>query len=338
MTNKTTNFQWMIESSEFLNQLPIGLFVIDSDFIVYIWNRIMVKWLGIRTDEILHHTINEFFPNFNRLRSSGLFEPVFQAGSPLFLSHQLHNNLFSQERRAQRSFNVSVTALLDPHHKNDYAVFTLQDVSDLFYQIEQNKMMHEEALLEIEHRKQIEKKLLDVNKELEGLSRTDPLTGLSNRRDLLEKINYEYKRSARNRQPICIIIGDIDNFKKINDNHGHDCGDYVLIAVTQCLKSHLRGEDSIARWGGEEFLIMLPGSDLKQAHLTAERICKSIADNTYQFKGKYHSVTMTFGMACCLKPEQLPINQLIANADQALIKGKNSGKNMVVISDMDLSD
>jgi len=165
-------------------------------------------------------------------------------------------------------------------------------------------------------------------KKMDLLARTDPLTGLSNRRDILEKIQNEIIRFERNRKPFALIMGDIDNFKAVNDRYGHDCGDFVLMSLANEIRSMLRKQDIIGRWGGEEFLIFLPETDLDGGQLISEKIREKITDAIYcEEDGPPISITMTFGVAVYDRP--MHIDQCIKLADLAMYKGKKRSKNSV---------
>ena len=173
--------------------------------------------------------------------------------------------------------------------------------------------------------------LKDAYKKVELLASTDTLTGISNRRDIIKRFNHETDRFERNSNPFSIIMGDVDNFKSINDNYGHDCGDFVLKSISDLIKKAIRKQDSIGRWGGEEFLIILPETDLKGGIKIAEKLRKSIGNNkmVYNYYDLY--VTITFGVNVYDKAKD--INECIKEADKALYVGKIRNKNCVVSSD-----
>jgi diguanylate cyclase (GGDEF)-like protein len=173
--------------------------------------------------------------------------------------------------------------------------------------------------------------LLLMNKKLEEIARTDPLTNLSNRRDMLEKLDYEKVRFSRGNQSFVIIICDIDNFKKINDTYGHDFGDVVLKRISSIMKKTLRKQDVVSRWGGEEFLLLLPETTITGGIIAAEKIRKAISQERFEQSGKKIQVTMTFGVEIFDKLEETIAT--INRADQALYHGKNTGKNQVVSYD-----
>lgn len=164
--------------------------------------------------------------------------------------------------------------------------------------------------------------------QLELAAKTDPLTQLSNRRDMIEKLEYEQVRHKRSQHPFAVIIGDIDDFKQFNDLYGHDCGDFVLVSVSKTLRATVREQDGVARWGGEEFLLMLPETPLKQAGGVAEKLRNAIHATALMYKGQTLSVSMTFGVSACERYEET-IDDCVKHADIALYRGKEHGKNRV---------
>ena len=173
------------------------------------------------------------------------------------------------------------------------------------------------------------KELQKAYKQLDHLARTDPLTNLSNRRDMLEKLEYEKHRSKRSKSPFVLIMADIDDFKYINDNYGHDAGDYVLVKLSNLMRNIIRKQDIIARWGGEEFLLFLPETDIFGGKILAEKIRKHIINTRFEFKGKKVPVSVTFGVS--EYNNNLTLDDCITKADKALYEGKKKGKNCVVL-------
>jgi len=170
-----------------------------------------------------------------------------------------------------------------------------------------------------------------ANKILQLMSRTDDLTGIPNRRDIMEKIRYETYRAQRNNKPFVFMLGDIDKFKNFNDTYGHDCGDGVLKVVANAMRSMLRKQDYIARWGGEEFLVVLPETDVEGSHIVAERIRNKVETTEHQYAGKNLHVTITLGIA--VFDGRLGVERSISLADKALYLGKEQGRNRVVFWD-----
>jgi diguanylate cyclase (GGDEF)-like protein/PAS domain S-box-containing protein len=173
------------------------------------------------------------------------------------------------------------------------------------------------------------KQLQAVRKQLVELARTDSLTGLPNRRQLEESLLKESHRTNRSLREFSICIGDIDDFKNVNDNYGHDIGDQVLRDVAGIFKESTRSTDVIGRWGGEEFLFMLPETPVDGAMTLMERIRQFVQNHVTRLGDVSLSVTMTFGCSAYLPGNDL--DQVIKQADLALYAGKKDpNKNLAV--------
>jgi diguanylate cyclase (GGDEF)-like protein len=158
-------------------------------------------------------------------------------------------------------------------------------------------------------------------------ARTDPLTGLPNRRHLLELMDYEATRLARDGRSFCLLMADLDDFKAINDCYGHDAGDAVLFEVGQRLRDAVRKQDTVSRWGGEEFLLLLPDSTEEGATILANKLRDRISGEPFVVGRDRVPVTMTvtLGFSECRKGTSL--DDCIRAADMALYQGKREGKN-----------
>jgi diguanylate cyclase (GGDEF)-like protein len=167
-----------------------------------------------------------------------------------------------------------------------------------------------------------------ANEKITELTRTDPLTQLANRRYFDERIKEMYSLARRKSQPLSLVMTDIDKFKRVNDTFGHDAGDRVLVGYADMMKKTLRSEDLAARFGGEEFIILLPLTTLHQARVLAERIRTEIARHDFLENG--HSVTASFGVSQLAADET--IQQFIKRADSALYQAKESGRNQTVLA------
>jgi diguanylate cyclase (GGDEF)-like protein len=174
---------------------------------------------------------------------------------------------------------------------------------------------------------QMEAELRSKNKELETVSRIDPLTGLSNRRDMLEKINYEREKILRSKKPCCFILSDIDNFKKVNDTYGHDFGDYVLTQVGGILKDGVRNQDHVCRWGGEEFLLVLPETDMTGGVVVSQKIQKVLREYQLVLGSVEAKVSLTFGVT--LYDPFNEVDETVKRADELLYIGKKNGKDRI---------
>lgn len=165
---------------------------------------------------------------------------------------------------------------------------------------------------------------------LHELATTDSLTGLMNRRSIMVALEHEQALRERKPHPCAVLIVDIDHFKRINDTYGHNMGDWALQAVAEVLKVGVRDMDFVARWGGEEFLIILPFADTQTALPVAERLRQGIADLRIPTKDAEITITATLGLTELRAQE--PSDMAIQRADVALYKGKHAGRNQVVIN------
>lgn len=166
-----------------------------------------------------------------------------------------------------------------------------------------------------------------ANVELQRFARTDPLTGLYNRRYLHEQLLRETQRTRRGARRFSVIVCDMDNFKAVNDTHGHPSGDEVLQGVARTLLDGVRTLAVTARWGGEELLILLPDSDAAQARLLACRIRGRLACSTHG--ARQLTVLMTYGIVEC-HPE-VEVGELLRVADETLYRGKQAGGDRIEI-------
>lgn len=172
--------------------------------------------------------------------------------------------------------------------------------------------------------------LEEKNARLDALARTDHLTGLPNRREALALIEWERVRSARTGEVFAIAIIDVDHFKRINDDHGHACGDLALQRVAEALRHSLRAQDSIARWGGEEFLLILPRTDRDGAMVAAEKARSCIGSTDIQLAEAVVRVTVTIGVSIVAPGSD--VTEVLKRADRALYDGKDAGRDRVQFS------
>jgi diguanylate cyclase (GGDEF)-like protein len=171
--------------------------------------------------------------------------------------------------------------------------------------------------------------LTELNRELTRLAAIDPLTGLRNRRAIDEYLTESLSAARRHELPLSLLVLDIDHFKTFNDRLGHQAGDAILAHTGRVLAGALRTEDAIGRWGGEEFLVVLPGSDEEGALAVTERLRRALADDQPEPTQSHGLlVTVTIGLA---QWRHEPIDELMSRADHALYLGKAAGRNTVEV-------
>lgn len=162
------------------------------------------------------------------------------------------------------------------------------------------------------------------------LARTDGLTGLNNRRHFFDLATHEFAVAKRYRHPLSVLLFDIDLFKHINDQFGHQVGDEIIKQVVQMARGHLRDADVLARYGGDEFIVLSPQTKAQQLAVVAERIRQDIASIRFAADQGAASVTTSVGIADGLFPNDT-LDRLIQRADQALYSAKVAGRNRVVL-------
>jgi diguanylate cyclase (GGDEF)-like protein len=174
--------------------------------------------------------------------------------------------------------------------------------------------------------------LEEANRELEQKNTLDELTGLFNRRFYDQKILAEYRRSKRNLTPLSLLIIDIDHFKAVNDNYGHQMGDYCLVWLSNHLKKSLkRGSDMAFRYGGEEFCIILPDTDEKGAMVFAEALRKNIEHQACSHEDIEIALTISSGIFTYMQQDDVKPEQMFTRADKALYKAKHNGRNQTQV-------
>jgi diguanylate cyclase (GGDEF)-like protein/PAS domain S-box-containing protein len=183
--------------------------------------------------------------------------------------------------------------------------------------------------LDITERKRFEEQIGAANEKLEQLARTDALTGLLNRRTLMEFAEMEWARSKRFNSSFSVLIMDVDNFKQINDVYGHGTGDQALKCIAEHLKSSVRVVDGLGRYGGEEFVIVLPETAQHGAVTVATQALHAVRNQPLQADSHALKVTISIGAATLSKSDR-SFEELLNRADQALLDAKRSGKNCIV--------
>jgi diguanylate cyclase (GGDEF)-like protein len=201
---------------------------------------------------------------------------------------------------------------------------TMNKVNLQMLQLEEQKRELEEKEREIS---EANKLLAEANKSLLELASRDQLTGLFNRRKGWDYLHYEEEKSVRSREPLGVALFDLDKFKSVNDNFGHDVGDRVLKAASEALASTLRASDILIRWGGEEFLAVFPNTDAAGTTLAAEKIRQAVEGAPWDLPG---GRKMTVSVGTVVKVPDESWEKAIELADKALYLAKERGRNQVV--------
>jgi len=239
--------------------------------------------------------------------------------------------------RAQPDTGYVYTILLTSRDAIEHLVAGLQAGADDYLT---KPVLEPELLARLSTGKRIvtlERSLRAANEENRRLSVTDPLTSAQNRRYLMEKVPVEIERSARYGHPLSIVMCDVDHFKQLNDTFGHQAGDEVLKHVVALVRRKIRTLDWIARFGGEEFVIVLPETNFSNALKVAETLRIAIADNACIVNGRSLPVTASFGVAGwdAFVPAEATVDGLVACADAGVYESKAAGRNRVSGKNLD---
>lgn len=291
-----------------LDNLFDAVYTVDKDGTISYWNQSCIRLTGYSAKEMVGQHYKQA-PFFYRTKEQQEQEDLL-SGIGIVLETGMEGKWkgYIQRKNGQRlPVESHVSALRGEGGEIICAVEVFRDIS---------------AYISLE----------DAHRQLLHVSRQDHLTGLFNRAAIGELLKAEVERSRRYQQKLSVVLVDIDRFKRVNDRYGHDMGDLVLSKIGAVLKHNLRQPDAVGRWGGEEFLIVAPGSDDEAAEKMAQRMreyIKKINDTNLP-----EGITASFGVAQ-LKP-QLGTDQLLYIADMALYEAKNCGRDRVVIGSEEL--
>lgn len=299
---------------EIVNQLPLGVLVVDEMQRICFWNDWLAGHTSINSKEAAGRTLTELFPGHNNPRFGFALEQVLKTKSPQIMSQALNRYLIpiyipNLERHGisimQQS--VSLKYLADDDGRG-YALVSIMDVTE--------NLIRSAALTELAHKLQY-----DNNR--------DHLTMLYNRRFMWEWLVQQIKQSNRYGYQIACLMLDIDHFKNINDQYGHEEGDAVLCGFARIVEEHLRRSDILVRYGGEEFVILMPQCDIEAAIAGAWRTIKGVRSAAIGSL-KPGQVTCSIGISIFDPGNPRTVEELLKEADKRLYDAKNSGRDRVV--------
>jgi len=294
-----------------LDAVNLGIVIIDKKYRVKEWNRWMEIQSKIEKEEIIGSNIFNHYPTLKTPSFIRSCKSVLKFGNYVFFSQKLHKYLFPFKVTGSHSKNFklmqqscAMTPLRNKNGKVNNIVITIQNVTENVY----------------------------LEKSLKAMVLEDSLTGIHNRRYLDKRLEEEFIRFKRSGRSLSLIMLDIDNFKKINDTYGHPFGDTVLKEIAKTCTGITRGSDILARFGGEEFCLILPESGQEGALTFGERLRTAIADLRicYNEENKNISLTASIGISV-LNTSTESREALLKEADSALYFCKKNGKNMVKI-------
>ncbi len=301
--------------------LAEGLLIVDNDGSIVLANQAFTELTGLQNDELTGRDASqlEFLAASTSVRpeqypwESAISDRLHQAGVPL---------IRTDDAGHVRTLMVNGSPILDGAGATRGALATFDDVTDL----EKRNVELRETL---NHLSKSRAEVKRQNEELRYLATRDPLTNCLNRRAAFERFEHLIDASGKDGGPLCCIMTDIDHFKQVNDRYGHAAGDKVIQFVAKKLREVCRKSDIVSRYGGEEFLLVLPNSDMDKSTLIAERIRVAIQDDFPKQFTASRSLAVSLGVAMYEHGTESAL-ELVNRADQALYAAKLSGRNRVV--------
>ena len=292
---------------EILDIISTGIVIIDRHYKVLEWNRWMSFFSKIEREKIVNTNLFHHYPDLNQPSFLRVCKSVFTFGNIIYLSQKIHNYLFPFKVIGSHAShfeymqqNCNIAPLKNKDGEIELIVISVQDVT--------------ESVI--------------VEKRLKNLNATDGVTGIYNRRYLDSRMKEEFFRLKRYGMILSIIMFDIDYFKNLNDNLGHPFGDFVLQRMSLIIKELIRDVDVLARYGGDEFICLLPETDIEGAETLAERIRIKVCEGDFTYSGKTSSISVSLGAAQVEEGVEGP-EDLLKAADEALYEAKNAGRNCV---------
>lgn len=288
----------------------------NKEKIAYYSRCLATDWLIVTVVEKDEITSSIIWQIFSCLIFMSFIAVLLGVGQSIMLSRRFSTPLIELRKRVKSIIHGNSATASDYKYPENEIGIIAREIGQLtaheFY-VRSQKLEALNLLLE------------QKNVELKILSSTDKLTGIWNRQKIDIELEKEIQRSTRYKNKFSVIMFDIDWFKKINDTHGHQAGDSVLKEISLLLKNNTRPMDVLGRWGGEEFMILCPETDLKNAQILGNRICSSVAKHQFTINTQ---VTISVGVTEFLTQEKP--DDLIKRVDDNLYTAKHQGKNIVV--------
>ena len=306
-------------STRIEDQLPLGVLILDAQFQVCQWNHWLWQQTGISEAEALGKTLVQLFDDFASPRFLSAVQQVIAHETPQVISQALNHFVIPiktgvMERLGtpymQQQVVISPLAVLASNGERlgNRAVVCITDVTE--------NVVRANRIIEAAHK-------------LENASNRDELTGLYNRRFMWDWLGQALKHCTRYQQPLACLMLDIDHFKHINHTHGHEAGDQVLIGFAKVVQQQLRTSDVMIRYGGEEFVVLLPNCTAQDAIALAKRMVQNVRDSGIGWLNP-GAVTASGGVAVWQQDKPLTGVELLSQADRRLYEAKSVGRNRVM--------
>ena len=295
----------------------VGIVMVDRRFTIVLWNRFMELNSNVRAEELLGKDIFEAFPELNRDWLEKKVKSCMILKTPSYSSWR--------QRPYLLRFKAAATTVGNPEYMyQDVSIFPVRDGDGVV----QGACLAIHDMTELAESTRLLEQAVDQAVVLEESNQRDSLTGLYNRRFFDEQITQEILRARRYGWPLALAMIDIDHFKKVNDQLGHPVGDAVLRGLARHIQGMLRASDTLCRYGGEEFALVLPHIGAENSRFLLDRLRKSIEELVVEMgDGARVMVTVSVGIAQ-LEAGLVP-GEMMRRADEALYESKLTGRNRV---------
>lgn len=302
------------DARDVLDHLNVGILIVDEHFEILFQNRYVERFKQSEGVDNSRTNLLELIPGFNSPYFQISLMDALEKGRSLFFCAAMHDKLIN----CRGKYNIRVTRLLQKQKKR--LLFEFSEVTDSFEQIHQLRESISQLRL-------LNQELKQKDQEIRNLAYYDQLTGVANRALFYELAEKFLRAAERNREILGLMFIDVDNFKKINDTYGHEAGDKVLVQVAEILTSATRRNDIVARYGGDEFLILLPQINAPDNYkIVVSKILRAKRDAAVSKEVK---VQICLSVGVSFYPQDGDsIDQLIVKADRAMyVAKKQTGDN-----------
>ncbi|WP_215396531.1 sensor domain-containing diguanylate cyclase [Rheinheimera oceanensis] len=303
---------WLLQP--LLTQLNTGVLVLDAQYRVVFFNQFIARRAELDLAKVQGNLLEDVFADLPIAWLKRKLDSVLHLQVPAFSSWEqrqyiiklAHLRPLSSDSQYMAQ-NCSMLPLTAPDGVSRYICLLIEDATDAYV-----------------YQQQLQQSVM----QLEHANRTDGLTGVYNRRYWQQQLGYEIQRAGRYQHPLSLLLFDLDKFKDINDQYGHQGGDFVLVELSRLIGSLLRDTDLFGRYGGEEFGVILPDTGMTGALQVANRICDTVARHKMLYNQQTLKATISIGVVSYFDQS---IDELIRRADTALYCAKRQGRNRAVV-------
>jgi diguanylate cyclase (GGDEF)-like protein len=299
---------WLLQP--LLMQLNTGVLVLDAKLQLVFFNQFIAHRADLKLEQHQGKLIFDVFSDLPKAWLQRKLEAVLALQVPAFSSWEQRQYIIKLPHLRPLSSdsqymaqNCTILPLTAPDGQSQFICLLIEDATDAY--VYQHQLQHSMSQLEL-------------------ANRTDGLTGVYNRRYWQQQLEYEVQRAGRYQHPMSLLLFDLDKFKQLNDQYGHQGGDAVLVELSALIAGLLRDTDLLGRYGGEEFGVVLPQTDLRGAMYVANRICLAVEQHQMHFNGQRISATVSIGVADYTGQS---VDDIIQQADSALYSAKRRGRN-----------